>query len=40
MGRGMGRAAPAAATRSPASKPRAGARVAGFAFNENDFEKF
>ena len=40
MGRGMGRAAPAAATRSPAGKPRAGARVAGFAFNENDFEKF
>ena len=41
MGRGMMRAAPVAAMRSTAgSRPQAGARVAGFAFNENDFEKF
>ena len=41
MRRGMARAAPVAATRSTAgSRPQAGARVAGFAFNENDFEKF
>jgi methyl-accepting chemotaxis protein len=40
MARSMARTAPAVATRSAASKPRASARVAGFAFNENDFEKF
>ncbi|MBP6801290.1 MAG: hypothetical protein RLZZ220_1176 [Pseudomonadota bacterium] len=41
MGRGMAHAAPMAAMRSTAgSRPQAGARVAGFAFNENDFEKF
>ncbi len=40
MGRGMAYPASAAAARSTAGKPRAGARVAGFAFNENDFEKF
>ena len=40
MVRSMARSAPAVATRSAASKPRAGVRVAGFAFNENDFEKF
>ncbi len=41
MGRGLAHAAPMAAMRSNAgSRPQAGARVAGFAFNENDFEKF
>ncbi len=41
MGRGLAHAAPMAAMRSTAGgRPPAGARVAGFAFNENDFEKF
>jgi len=41
MGRGAAaRPAAASAPRNAPAKPRGGARVAGFAFNENDFEKF
>ncbi|MDD2988274.1 MAG: methyl-accepting chemotaxis protein [Zoogloea sp.] len=40
MGRGAARPAAAGAVRHTPAKPRGGARVAGFAFNENDFEKF
>jgi len=40
MGRGAARPAAASTSRNAPAKPRSGARVAGFAFNENDFEKF
>ncbi|KAB2969479.1 methyl-accepting chemotaxis protein [Zoogloea sp.] len=39
MGRGLAHA-PSMAGARPAAKPKAAARVAGFAFNESDFEKF
>ena len=40
MGRGLAHAAPLSMRSTAGSRPQAGARVAGFAFNENDFEKF
>jgi methyl-accepting chemotaxis protein len=39
MGRSLSQA-PAMAGARPVAKPKAAARVAGFAFNESDFEKF
>ncbi|MBL8435421.1 MAG: HAMP domain-containing protein [Zoogloea sp.] len=40
MGRGLAHSAPLSMRSTAGSRPQAGARVAGFAFNENDFEKF